>query len=248
MTRTAGEGPGKRRSGRADPIVDTLRERIVDGTYSPGDKLPTEAELSSTFNVSRATVRTAIRELDVLGLVWTRQGAGTFVRLRPAVHDGLERMGSISQSILASGKTPHQDYGRRTIRQVLPDEAARMGVPPTTEVLELRRRITADGEVVAYSFDLLPMSLFPAGFDPAVLTGSLFAYFEDTLGLVPWLGLAEVHAVESAHVAWGPDAHRHRLFVLLDQLQYDRDNTLLGYSRSYFVEGAYAFRLVRTNA
>ncbi len=100
-----------------------------------------------------------------------------------------------------------------------------MGVPPTTEVVELRRRITADGEVVAYSFDLMPLSIFPDDFDPAVLTGSVFAYFQDVLGLEPWLGIAEVHAVESAHVAWGPDAHRHRLFVLLDQLQYDRGHT-----------------------
>jgi GntR family transcriptional regulator len=240
--------PQRRRTGLADPIVDELRARILDGTYAPGDRIPTEAELSRTFTVSRATVRTAIRELDVLGLVWTRQGAGTFVRLRPSVHDGLERMGSISQSILASGKTPHHDYGRRTTRQLLPDESARMGVPPSTEVVELRRRITADGEVVAYSFDLIPRSIFPDGFDPAVLTGSVFAYFQDVLSLEPWLGIAEVHAVESAHVAWGPDAHRHRLFVLLDQLQYDRANTLLAYSRTYFVEGAYAFRLVRTNA
>jgi len=248
MSPSAQQRSAGRRPGLADTIVGALRVEIMSGVYAPGDKLPTEAELCRRFDVSRATVRTAIRELDVLGMVWTQQGAGTFVRLSPAVHDGLERMGSISQSIIASGKTPAQDYGRRTIREVLPEEAARMNVAGATEVLELRRRITADGDVVAYSFDLLPMSIFPADFDPSVLTGSIFAYFENELGLVPWLGLAEVHAVESSHVAWGPDAQKHRLFILLDQLQYDRANTLIGYSRSYFVEGAYAFRLVRTNA
>ncbi|MEO6957243.1 MAG: GntR family transcriptional regulator [Antricoccus sp.] len=236
------------RSGLAAQIVDDLRTAIMSGQYEQGQKLPTEAMLCRKFGVSRATVRSAIRELDVLGLVWTRQGAGTFVQLRPSVHDGLERLGSISDSILASGKTPSQQYGRRTIRQVLPDEAARMGVPADTEVLELRRRITADGEVVAYSYDLLPMSMFPEQFEPEELAGSIFAYFINVLGLRPQLGIAEVHAVESSHISWGPDAGRHRLFILLDQLQYDDAHVLICYSRSYFVEGAYVFRLVRTNA
>lgn len=236
------------RSDLAAQIVAELRAAILGGQYEPGQKLPTEAMLCEKFKVSRATVRSAIRELDVLGLVWTRQGAGTFARMRPTVHDGLERLGSISDSILASGKKPDQHYGRRTIRHVMPDEAARMGVPADTEVLELRRRITADGEVVVYSYDLLPMTIFPAEFDPEELTGSIFGYFNNVLGLHPQLGIAEVHAVESSHIAWGPDANPHRLFILLDQLQYDDAQTLICYSRSYFVEGAYAFRLVRTNA
>ena len=91
------------------------------------------------------------------------------------------------------------------------------------------------------------MVLFPPDFDPAVLTGSLFSYFEHELDIHPSLGLAQVHAVESNHIAWGPDAAKHRLFVLLDQLHYDRDHQLLLYSRTYFVEGTYSFELVGKN-
>ncbi|WP_051341730.1 GntR family transcriptional regulator [Pseudonocardia spinosispora] len=231
----------------ADDIARALKAEIRSGVHGPGEKLPTEADLCRRFGVSRATVRSAVKELDVLGLVRTQHGVGTFVRPRPAVLDGLERLGSISDSIRASGKIPGHEYARRTLRHVLPDEAERMAVPPDTEVLELRRRITADGQVVAYSYDLVPRSLLPDPVEPDKPDGSVFAYFENDLGVHPALGLARVHAVESAHIAWGPSASRHRLFILLDQLHYDATHQLLAYSRTYFIEGAYEFQLVRTS-
>ena len=230
----------------ADDIAATLKAEIRDGVHQPGARLPTEAELCQRFLVSRATVRSAVKELDVLGLVRTQHGVGTFVRTRAGVRDGLERMGSITESIRASGKAPGHEYARRTLREVLPDEAERMEVPPDTEVLELRRRITADGDVVAYSYDLIPRELLPERFDPEELNGSVFHYFEHRLGVHPTLGLARVHAVESAHIAWGRGASKHRLFILLDQLHYDAAHRLLAYSRTYFIEGAYEFQLTRT--
>lgn len=231
----------------ADDIARELKAEIRDGLYPPGSRLPTEADLCRRFGVSRATVRSAVKELDVRGLVRTQHGVGTFVRRRPAVRDGLERMGSITDSIRASGKVPGHEYARRTLRQVLPDEAERMEVPSDTEVLELRRRITADGEVVAYSYDLIPRGLLPERFDPEQLDGSMFAFFEQRLGLHATLGVVRVHAVESSHIAWGADASKHRLFILLDQLHYDAVHRLLAYSRTYFVEGAYEFQLIRTS-
>ncbi|NYJ20890.1 GntR family transcriptional regulator [Glaciibacter psychrotolerans] len=231
----------------ANEIVDAVKSRIDGGDYPPGSRLPTEAQLGDEFAVSRATVRSAIKELAVTGLVVTRQGLGSYVRSIPRVKDGLEKLGSISDSIRASGKEPGMEYARRQVRAVSEDEAVKMSLPTGTQIVELRRKITADGEVVAYSFDLLPLSIFPDDFDPRVMEGSIFAYFEEKLGHHASLGIAEVHAVESRKIGWGPGSSNHSLFILLDQLQYAEDGLLLGYSRSYFVEGAYAFLLKRTN-
>ncbi len=235
------------RTALADAIVDSLKHDIRKGRYAAGARLPTESSLCQRFGVSRPTVRAAVKELNVLGLVRTRHGVGTFVTEQPSVLDGLERMGSITDSIRASGKEPGHIYARRAIRQVLPDEAERMRVPADTEVVELRRRITADDQVVAYSYDIIPRSLFPAAFSAEEMTGSMFHYFETRLGLHPTLAVAQVHAVDSTYISWGPDAGRHRLFILLDQLHYTRDHVLLAYSRTYFVEGAYSFHLVRNS-
>ncbi len=60
-------------------IVRVLSDSIANGTYRPGDKLPTEAELIEQFGVSRITVRSAIKEMEDAGLVERARGKGTFV-------------------------------------------------------------------------------------------------------------------------------------------------------------------------
>jgi len=62
-------------------VADQLRQLIVSGTLSPGDRLPVEGELSSAFGVSRSTVREALRSLSSQGLIHTVRGVagGTFV-------------------------------------------------------------------------------------------------------------------------------------------------------------------------
>lgn len=61
-------------------IADNLREQISTGTLRPGDQLPTEPQLATTYGASRSTIRLAIGMLTTNGLVETRQGMGTFVR------------------------------------------------------------------------------------------------------------------------------------------------------------------------
>ena len=62
-------------------IVDQIRNAILEGNLKPGDKLPPEKELSETFQVSRTTLREALRSLEVLGFIEIRKGVsgGAFV-------------------------------------------------------------------------------------------------------------------------------------------------------------------------
>jgi GntR family transcriptional regulator, transcriptional repressor for pyruvate dehydrogenase complex len=67
------------RSSAGDAVRNSLKDAIESGALGVGDKLPTEAELSQAFSVSRPVVRQALESLRVLGLVETRAGRGTFV-------------------------------------------------------------------------------------------------------------------------------------------------------------------------
>lgn len=60
-------------------LVTRLAEAITSGALEPGDRLPTEQEMTEEFGVSRTVVREAIAALKAEGLVVTRQGAGVFV-------------------------------------------------------------------------------------------------------------------------------------------------------------------------
>ncbi|WP_263628041.1 FadR/GntR family transcriptional regulator [Rossellomorea aquimaris] len=61
-------------------IVHQLREMISKDCLKPGDKIPSERELSERLNVGRSSVREALRALELLGLIETRRGEGTFLR------------------------------------------------------------------------------------------------------------------------------------------------------------------------
>lgn len=61
-------------------IVDQIRELIAAGRIKPGDRLPPERELAELFKASRNSVRDAIRVLEQMGLIESRQGDGTYVR------------------------------------------------------------------------------------------------------------------------------------------------------------------------
>ena len=66
----------------ADRVYQLLLTRISNGEYAPDHKLPSEKELSDQFDVSRPIVREALERLRNEGLIYSRQGAGSFVRLR----------------------------------------------------------------------------------------------------------------------------------------------------------------------
>ena len=61
-------------------IVRQLREMIEKDGLKAGDKIPSERELSERLNAGRSSVREALRALELLGLIETRRGEGTFIR------------------------------------------------------------------------------------------------------------------------------------------------------------------------
>ena len=60
-------------------IAEDLRHKIESDELAPGGRLPTEDELMLTYRASRNTVRGAINQLTIRGLVNTLHGKGTFV-------------------------------------------------------------------------------------------------------------------------------------------------------------------------
>ncbi|MCF4123573.1 GntR family transcriptional regulator [Antribacter sp. KLBMP9083] len=72
----------------AASIAADLRAAIRSGTYHPGDRLPSEAALMSTYGVARMTARHGLAMLKDEGLTVTRHGSGVFVRaFEPMVRD-----------------------------------------------------------------------------------------------------------------------------------------------------------------
>ena len=67
----------------SDQLYGQLLKKIVAGELKEGDKLPSENEIAQAFQVSRPVIREALMRLQADGLIYSRQGAGSFVKARP---------------------------------------------------------------------------------------------------------------------------------------------------------------------
>jgi len=75
--------PSPTSNNRVEPVAQGVARRIMDGEYTPGQRLPTETELQTAWGVSRSVVREAMKMLATQGLVRIEQGRGTFVSDAP---------------------------------------------------------------------------------------------------------------------------------------------------------------------
>ncbi|WP_072802102.1 FadR/GntR family transcriptional regulator [Rhodococcoides yunnanense] len=109
-----------------DRAVFALGQRIADGEWPVGSKIPGETTLAADLGVGRSTVREAIRELATRGLLRTRQGAGVFVlartipadvadtvrRARFADVSEVRRIVEVEAAVLAAQRRTEQDLVR----------------------------------------------------------------------------------------------------------------------------------------
>ncbi|NMB87970.1 MAG: GntR family transcriptional regulator [Chloroflexi bacterium] len=145
----------------ASPVYLQLKEAIIhniqDGTYQPGDKLPSETDLIKTWSVSRITVRNAIKELIRDGLVYSVQGKGTFIA-EPKITNTLPGLTSMSHDIVRRGMRP----GSRTIHlEILEADknvAARLRISPGNLVIHFERITFADDIPVAIAYTYVPVA------------------------------------------------------------------------------------------
>ncbi|MFQ5960251.1 MAG: FadR/GntR family transcriptional regulator [Candidatus Methylomirabilales bacterium] len=126
-----------------EDIVAQLKELIAHGKLRPGDQLPSERELSEMFQVSRASVREAIRALESVGLIEIRQGEGTYIA-------------SSAETLLASlgsALAQHQDplYQVFEARKLLEPATAALAAERATveEVAKLEAILTEQATQIA---------------------------------------------------------------------------------------------------
>jgi len=114
-------------------IIEQVRDLVTSGRLKPGDRLPSERELSQALSVSRSSVREAVRAMESLGLIQARAGEGTFVA-SPAESRGND---PIIASLLQGWATQHKLFEVR--RVIEPDLAALAARRATAEQIERLR-------------------------------------------------------------------------------------------------------------
>lgn len=63
-----------------EQIIDQVKQRLVRGELNPGDRLPSQRDMAREIEVNPNTIQRAYREMEVLELVETQRGKGTFIK------------------------------------------------------------------------------------------------------------------------------------------------------------------------
>ena len=144
----------------ADQVLDILVERILDGVYPPGSKLPPENELRAEFSVSRSTIRTAVSRLEDRKLVHRQRGVGTYISIQPNISNPLNEFIEFPQLIKDNGYEPGYQELTAEIITAEEDNLEKLKLEPGSSVLRIRKIFTANGDPIIYVINHIPVWVY----------------------------------------------------------------------------------------
>lgn len=213
-------------------IKEDLEKKIKDSILKPGDKLPSEPELAKAFDVSRPTLREALKMLQRDGMLISKNGVGTYINSQTAlIENSLNKLHSLGEMINNAGyqeseldvKIYTSDPEAEWKDQLLINE----------KVVVIERIRTANGEPVAFYYNIFPESIAGTNFRES-FSGAIFNFLEMGMRIKIKYSITEICAVSGAR-----DRDRRALeilgpeIVLLKQLHFSEDNKPVFYSLDY---------------
>lgn len=241
------EQVGKPNSQR--PLYEQVKEQLLaqihNGTYEPLAQLPSEHELSEQFSVSRITVRQALHKLSQEGVIFKVHGKGTFVS-KPKAYQNISQLQGFAEAMSNSG--------HHIINEVLSVKfvaaplkvAAKLKLPVSSEVTEIKRVRLLNNEPVSYELTYLPEQIGKKLFEQQVdlRTTDIFKSLEEDLQIP--LGYADLNidaisADDELAELLSLDVHTPILRV--ERLTHDAGNNPLDYEYLYFSGESFQYQL-----
>lgn len=163
-------------------LAAIFRSQIRSKQFFPGEKFPTERDLMNTFGVSRNTVRLAIRELELEGLVKRDQGRGTFVS-EPKLKLGLMRLTGFSEDMQERNLYPSTKLLKKEVVQPPQEIAKLLKLFPHETTLYIERLRYANDIPMAINISYFTTQSFPGFIEEDFSSSSIYALLENKYGV-----------------------------------------------------------------
>lgn len=141
-------------------IAKNIRSKIHDGEIADNEALPSERELTSMTGASRVTIRKAIDKLISEGLLYRKQGSGTYVS--PRIQAPSSFLSSFTDDALTRGDEPDVVWIVKSYSTPTADEAGELEINTSDEVARLGRVRIANGEPLAIENAVVPRKYLPS--------------------------------------------------------------------------------------
>ena len=165
---------------KPSPLYSTLSIALMDFIKTKGkanEKMLSEREITKVYNVSRTTVRTALKELETLGFIYKRHGKGTFISNQWKERQNLLEGYSFTEQMKELGKVPTTKITSLDCYEADEFIAPLIGIEAGDKLFRLKRIRYADGIPLMKETTFLPYDVFK-GLTKTLLEGhSLYDVF-----------------------------------------------------------------------
>ncbi|WP_284946570.1 GntR family transcriptional regulator [Acidisoma cladoniae] len=228
---------------------DAVVDMILRQNMKVGDKLPSETELSQTFDISRPMLREALRLLEQEGLVRTEHGRGRFLSAASAltIARPITAYESITVMLRELGYTPETKVLSWREGRADEDEiaATALGCTPDTSLIFVERLRVQGSDPLVYSIEVVPRDCLPAGLGADDLAGSL----NDLLGRQqqqPRMSSASVTATDLPMGVGGLiNSHENHCWLLITETCLTDEGVPVVYARDYHRGDLFSFNFSR---
>ena len=224
-------------------IADALREKISAGELKPGDALPTESSLQEAFNVSRVTVRQALKLLTEEHIVESIQGSGTYVKEERVNYD-IYQLTGFYEKLADRNVDTHSEVSIFEVLKADAKLAEKLNLSHEDKVWHIKRVRFIKQKPVNLEETWMPLALFP-DLTWEVMENSKYHYVEQIKKLVidrSEQELVPIMPSEEAIAALSLDPAK----PILEKVSrgFLKDGRVFEYSRNVFNTDDYKFTLV----
>ncbi|MEG5754571.1 MULTISPECIES: GntR family transcriptional regulator [Enterobacter cloacae complex] len=224
-------------------IADALREKISVGELKPGDALPTESSLQEVFNVSRVTVRQALKLLTEEQIVESIQGSGTYVKEERVNYD-IYQLTGFYEKLADRNVDTHSEVSIFEVLKADAKLAEKLNLSHDDKVWHVKRVRFIKQKPVNLEETWMPLALFP-DLTWEVMENSKYHYVEQIKKLAidrSEQELVPIMPSEEAIAALSLDPAK----PILEKVSrgFLKDGRVFEYSRNVFNTDDYKFTLV----
>jgi GntR family transcriptional regulator len=217
-------------------LASNIRGHILEGGIVPGNALPSERILCELTGMSRVTVRKSIETLIEEGVLFRKQGSGTYVARH--IEAPATALTSFSDDARTRGESSTSIWVVKGLAFPTNEEAAALGVPVTKQVVKLGRIRLSGGVPLAIEHAVVPSHLLP---DIESVGESLYEALEKR-GNRPVKGTQKVRASVATPTEAGFLGIRENSEVLrIERLTQSIDGTKVEFTRSVYRGDTFEF-------
>ena len=213
-------------------IKQQLENMIKEEIFKEGEKLPSEPMLAKQFQISRSTLREAIKLLQRQGILISKNGDGTYVNKNTGIiNSSINVLKSTGTMIINSGLTVSQSEMTVYKRDMLDEWKEKLNYDEKAVVIERIRK--NENKEIAYTFNVIPEGIAGEFFAEGI-TGSLLSFLEEKIKIKISYALSEICIPDGTGIFDEKAVKKlGDKTLLLKQLHFDQKDKPIFYSYDY---------------